>query len=58
MNDRGAIAHYTQPNPTSQYIGNLLRARELVWRDPMNPPPDPLPLAPEPKPFTPRLAAP
>jgi hypothetical protein len=47
---RGAIAHYTQPDPTSQYLGNLLRARELVWGDPMNPPPDPLPDAPEPKP--------
>src|SRR5262249_22046493 len=45
-NTRGAIAYYTQRNPTSQYVGNLLRARELVWRDPMTLPPDPLPPAP------------
>ena len=30
-----AIAYYTQRDPTQQYVGNLLRARELVWRDPM-----------------------
>ena len=36
-----AIAHYTQLEPTMQYHGNLLRARELVWRDPMAPGPDP-----------------
>ena len=30
-----AIAHYTRSDPTQQYVGNLLRARELVWRDPM-----------------------
>jgi hypothetical protein len=46
---RPAIAHYTQVDPTPQYVGNLLRARELVWRDPMSPPPDPLPAAPQPK---------
>ena len=48
-NQRAAIAHYTQYNPTSQLAGNLLRARELVWSDPMAPAPDPLPSAPEPK---------
>jgi hypothetical protein len=50
-----AIAHYTAPQPTMQHHGNLLRARELVWDDPMAPVPDPLPEAPEA--FT-RLAAP
>ena len=55
---RSAIAHYTQLDPTPQYVGNLLRARELVWRDPMSPPPDPLPAAPKPKPVVPRPAAP
>jgi hypothetical protein len=34
-----AIAHYTQADPTEQYVGNLLRARELVWRAPMAPVP-------------------
>jgi hypothetical protein len=55
---RAAIAYYTQRDLTFQSVGNLLRARELVWRDPMSPPPDPLPPAPEPKPLTPRPAAP
>jgi hypothetical protein len=50
--DRRAIAHFTQSNPTPQYVGNLLRARELVWRNPMNPQPDPLPAAPAPKPLS------
>lgn len=44
---RRAIAHYVQLDPTMQYHGSLLRARELVWRDPMASPPDPLPSAPE-----------
>jgi tetratricopeptide (TPR) repeat protein len=30
-----AIAHYMQDDSTQQYVGNLLRARELIWRDPM-----------------------
>jgi hypothetical protein len=34
-----AIAHYTEDDPTEQYVGNLLRARELVWRNPMAPVP-------------------
>jgi hypothetical protein len=42
-----AIAHYTQIDPTMQYHGNLLRARELLWQDPMAPPADPLPPAPK-----------
>jgi hypothetical protein len=46
---RAAIGYYTQADPTTQYVGNLLRARELVWDDPMDPSPDPLPRAPEPK---------
>ncbi len=48
-NRRAAIAYYTQTDPTTQHLGNLLRARKLVWSDPMDPVPDPLPLAPEPK---------
>jgi len=52
---RRAIAHYTQVDPTMQYHGNLLKARELVWRDPTAAVPDPLP--PAPKEFT-RIAAP
>ena len=44
-----AIAHYTQRDPTSQYVGNLLRVRELVWRDPMGAAAATLPPAPEPK---------
>jgi tetratricopeptide (TPR) repeat protein len=52
-----AIAYQTQADPTTQYIGNLLRARELVFRDPMAaavtlPPPPP------PKPILQRPAAP
>jgi hypothetical protein len=43
---RRAIAHYSQSDPTMQNHGNLLRARELVWLDPMAEPPDPLPPAP------------
>jgi hypothetical protein len=53
---RRAIAHYTQRDPTTQYVGNQVRARELVWRDPMAAPPDRLPAAPAPKPFVPRPA--
>jgi len=33
--DGRAIAYETQRDPTSQYVGNLLRARELVWRNPI-----------------------
>ena len=44
---RRAIAYYGQLDPTMQYHGNLLRARELVWQDPMAAAPDPLPPAPK-----------
>jgi hypothetical protein len=44
---RNAIAHYAQVEPTMQHHGNLLRARKLVWLDPMATPPDPLPAAPK-----------
>jgi hypothetical protein len=30
-----AIAYRTQRDPTAQYVGNLLSARELIWKDPM-----------------------
>jgi hypothetical protein len=43
---RRAIGYYTQPNPTTDYIGNILRARDLVWSDPMAPVPEPLPPPP------------
>ncbi len=33
--DKTAEKYYSQPDPTSQRVGNLLRARELVWRNPM-----------------------
>lgn len=52
---RRAIAHYAQAEPTMQRHGNLLRARELVFKDPTAAVPDPLP--PAPKEFS-RLAAP
>jgi hypothetical protein len=41
-----ATAYYSQKDPTTQRYGNLLRARDLVWRDPTAPCPDPLPPAP------------
>jgi hypothetical protein len=45
-----AIAYYSQPDPTTQRHGNLLRARDLLWRDPTAPcptlPPAPRPLVP------------
>lgn len=58
MGDRRlAIAHYTQTDPTMQHIGNLLRAREIVWEDPMAAPPEPLPPAPAPAPAAPPVKA-
>lgn len=44
---RRAIAYFGQSDPTMQHHGNLLRARELVWQDPMAAAPDPLPPAPK-----------
>ena len=44
-----AIAYYTQRDPTQQHVGNLLRARELVWRDPTGSAAVTLPPAPTPK---------
>jgi hypothetical protein len=38
-----AIDCYSELAPTPQYHGDLLRARALVWRNPMGPPPRPLP---------------
>ena len=31
-----AVTYQTQRDPTPQYIGNMLRARELVWSNPMS----------------------
>jgi hypothetical protein len=37
-----AVRYYARRPPTTQFYGNLLRARELIWRDPMAiPPPEP-----------------
>jgi hypothetical protein len=52
---RSAIAHYSAVDPTTQFVGNQIRARDLVWKDPMAERPDPLPPAPEPQP---RVVAP
>jgi tetratricopeptide (TPR) repeat protein len=46
---RRAVGHYVQSDPTSQYVGNQLRAREVVWRDPMADPPASLPPPPPPR---------
>jgi hypothetical protein len=43
-----AIAYYSQNDPTAQRHGNLLRARDLVWADPLAAPCAPLPPAPAP----------
>jgi len=55
--NRRAIAHLTQHDPTAQYVGNLLRARELLWRDPTAGAVA-LPSAPLPKPKAPQSAGP
>jgi tetratricopeptide (TPR) repeat protein len=44
--DRRAIGYYSELDPTSQFHGNLYRARDLVWRDPTAPVPEPLPPPP------------
>jgi hypothetical protein len=41
-----AIAYETQSDPTTQGHGNLIRARELVFRNPMAAPPVTLPVPP------------
>jgi hypothetical protein len=41
-----AIALYSQVDPTAQHHGNLLKARALVWNNPLADPPAPLPPAP------------
>jgi hypothetical protein len=33
--DETAEKYYSQPDPTAQRVGNLLRAREVVWRNPV-----------------------
>jgi hypothetical protein len=49
-NPSQALAHYTQRDPTTQYVGNLIRACDLVWDDPMGAAAAPLPPAPTPDP--------
>jgi hypothetical protein len=41
-----AIALYSEGDPTMQHQGSLIRARDLVWRDPTATPPLPLPPPP------------
>src|SRR5262245_16798352 len=48
-----AIWYETRPDPTTQGHGNLVRARELVWRSPMATAPVKVPT----KPGTPAIAA-
>jgi hypothetical protein len=48
-NPSSALAYYSQRDPTPQYVGNVLRARELVWSDPMGAAPATVPPAPAPK---------
>jgi tetratricopeptide (TPR) repeat protein len=50
-----AIAYDTQNDPTSQYVGNVLRARELVWQDPIARTAVTLPPPPTTKPTAPKL---
>ncbi len=44
-----SVAYYTQRDPTPQYVGNLLRAREIVWADPLGNVAAQLPPAPPPR---------
>lgn len=48
-----AIAYYSQADPTTQRHGNLLRARDLLWRSPLASFPAPLPPAPPAAPLPP-----
>jgi hypothetical protein len=36
-NDQAAVDYYTRFDPTPQHVGNLLRAREIVWEHPLGP---------------------
>jgi hypothetical protein len=56
--DAHAIAYYSEYNPTPQRHGNLVRARALVWSNPMTEPAPSLPAAPLPTAPPPLLAAP
>ena len=45
--DPAAIGYYAAADPTGQHHGDLLRARDLLWRDPMAPAvPSPTPAGP------------
>ncbi len=41
-----ATAYYSEMVPTPQHHGDLLRARDLIWRNPLAPVPAPLPIPP------------
>jgi len=43
-----AVKYYAADDPTAQHQGSLIRARDLVWRNPMAPVPAPLPAPPAP----------
>jgi len=51
-----AAEYYSQADPTSQHHGHLLRARNLIWREPTAPLPPPLPPAPPSLPRAPGTA--
>ena len=53
-----ALAYYAQADPTSQGHGNLLRAREMIFRDPIAGATVVLPAAPAPRPIPPTPATP
>ena len=48
-----AVIYYSEPDPTAQHHGNLLRARDLVLKDPFAPVPAPLPPPPSSAPNAP-----
>jgi len=53
-----AVAYATRNDPTPQYVGNILRGREMVWSNPIAGAEVTLPPAPSPEPPAPRAAAP
>jgi hypothetical protein len=53
-----AIAYYAQVDPTTQGHGNLLRVREMIWRDPIAGAAVVLPAAPTARPIPPTPATP
>lgn len=56
--DARAIMYFSERDPTMQHQGNLVRARELVWRDPTAALPAPLPPPPAPPAVPPAMLTP